>query len=90
MAKSNEAVIQHIDAQGNFVAETDESAAYSVNMNDPNAHNFIESVKKAAGVLASVVVDSQGEVKLEGKKKSARGAAKDAVKHNEPAIEMAG
>ena len=55
--------IKYIDAQGNFVAETDEKVAFTVNMNDPDALNFIEGVKRGA------LGESDGvQVRVQGKK----------------------
>lgn len=40
--------IKYIDDKGNYVNEGDTDAAFVINMNDPDAHNFVDKKKKAA------------------------------------------
>lgn len=78
--------MKHIDAAGNYVDEGDAQAAYVVNMDDPDALNFIESKSAGAAPQASVSFEKL----LDGVDKRAVKSLKDAGYDSAEKIAAAG
>lgn len=57
--------MKYVDSEGNFVDATDERVAYQVNMDDPNALNFIDGLKPKAVSSTAKEYEGRATTKVE-------------------------